>query len=630
MEVMMQINHNIRAMITQHSLYTNNNAMSKSLEKLSTGLRVNRAQDDAAGLAMSEQMRSQIRGLGKAKQNAGDGIAALQIAEGALAEITNMMQRQKELAVQAANDTLTSTERMYLNDEFQQLTVEMDRIAKTTDYNGKNVLIFDTNENLSFGATKLNPYNKEVAFMDASKVLYDAMGAKLTGGFAALGMTGKDGAAYATAAAGSTTGITIANVIISDINKVISEASLIGLSEGNIKEVLQKILECDQGLNGANSVSLGGASVFADASNVPGGDGLNLADVDRQTIKQVNQFLRDVRDAYDTILATETGDPQFGGGDIKKAAMYSMAAALDKLFQSDNTNIVATQGDGSTLESMQTIAGSNYSMLANASNRIIDLLKQVGLDDDFALNSFATDSDKATISEVNIAKLGSIFSRTGSPQLMEDLRTVLAFDVSKMSDGDYILSKVDYTTATPPAIDETTNVKDYEIAMALQKTLGELQKAYTDYTNERSFPVGTAASDVLHIGPNYSKSLGGKEASEIMVNYVEINTKNLGMESQSIDQQRNATRAIDRLDEVIKIVSGNRAAIGTYINRLEYTINNIASMTYNTQEAESRIRDTDFSKETTEFTKNQIMVQSATSILAQANSLPQAVLGLIG
>jgi len=136
----MQINHNIRAMVTQHALYQNNGAMSKSLEKLSTGLKINRAQDDAAGLAMSEQMRSQIRGLGKAKQNAQDGIAALQIAEGGLAEITNMIQRQRELAIQAATDTVTSTERTYLNQEYQQLAKEIDRIADTTDYNTINML----------------------------------------------------------------------------------------------------------------------------------------------------------------------------------------------------------------------------------------------------------------------------------------------------------------------------------------------------------------------------------------------------------------------------------------------------------------------------------------------------------
>jgi len=136
----MQINHNVRAMVTQHSLYQNNNALGKSLEKLSTGLRINRAQDDAAGLAMSEQMRGQIRGLGKAKQNAQDGIAALQIAEGGLAEISNIMQRQRELAVQGANDTLTTTERTYIKNEIDQLADEIDRINKTTDYNSIKML----------------------------------------------------------------------------------------------------------------------------------------------------------------------------------------------------------------------------------------------------------------------------------------------------------------------------------------------------------------------------------------------------------------------------------------------------------------------------------------------------------
>jgi flagellin len=89
-------------------------------------------------------------------------------------------------------------------------------------------------------------------------------------------------------------------------------------------------------------------------------------------------------------------------------------------------------------------------------------------------------------------------------------------------------------------------------------------------------------------------------------------------------------RVIDALDGAVKSISGARAKIGTFINRLEYTVSNIASMEYNTQDAESRIRDTDFAKETTEFTKNQILVQSATSILAQANTLPSSVLGLIG
>lgn len=136
----MRINHNISAMITQSSLYQADKSMGKSLEKLSTGLRVNRASDDAAGLAVSERLRSQIRGLGRAKSNAQDGVALVQIAEGACNEIDEVLQRQRELAVQAANDTFTSIDRAYLDLEFKQLSDEIDRITRSTQYNTMTLL----------------------------------------------------------------------------------------------------------------------------------------------------------------------------------------------------------------------------------------------------------------------------------------------------------------------------------------------------------------------------------------------------------------------------------------------------------------------------------------------------------
>lgn len=136
----MRINHNISAMVTTSSLYNANKSMGKSLEKLSTGLRVNRASDDAAGLAVSERLRTQIRGLGRAKMNAQDGIALMQIAEGAANEIEDILQRQRELAVQAANDTFTSTDRSYIDLEFKQLSDEIDRITMSTQYNTMTLL----------------------------------------------------------------------------------------------------------------------------------------------------------------------------------------------------------------------------------------------------------------------------------------------------------------------------------------------------------------------------------------------------------------------------------------------------------------------------------------------------------
>lgn len=136
----MRINHNISAMITQSSLNQADKSMGSSLEKLSTGLRVNRASDDAAGLAVSERLRSQINGLGRAKLNAQDGIALLQIAEGACNEIDAILQRQRELAVQASSDTLTSTDRAYLDLEYRQLSEEIDRITGSAQYNTMTLL----------------------------------------------------------------------------------------------------------------------------------------------------------------------------------------------------------------------------------------------------------------------------------------------------------------------------------------------------------------------------------------------------------------------------------------------------------------------------------------------------------
>jgi flagellin len=407
--------------------------MSKSLEKLSTGLKINRAQDDAAGLAMSEQMRTQIRGLGKAKQNSQDGIAALQIAEGGLAEITNIMQRQRELAIQSANDTLTSTERKYLDLEFQELTKEIARIAKTTDYNGKNMLNWSEDPNFSFGAI------------------------------------------------------------------------------GNKYEL--------------------------------------QAEVQRE---------------------------------------------VDKL--------------NSLIKGLTTAAGAGKTLIQNAINALI------------------------TIANANPATTNSI--REAAPSTPQ-------YPAQGTFDTGSLMAALE--TAIN-AIGDTNNpanfpaTKDKQLAEALKERLNNILNSNaqprTDsllflYSNMLENDVTQAASYTLHIGPNYSFGMGGKWANEMTVTYISLNPGALGLATKNIKTQNNSTEVIDHLDRIIKSVSGVRAKIGTYINRLEYTINNISSLEFNTQDAESRIRDTDFAKATTDFTRNQILVQSATSMLAQANTLPQTALTLI-
>nr|WP_320148132.1 flagellin [uncultured Anaeromusa sp.] len=136
----MIINHNMMAMNTYNKLSSNNAAASKSLEKLSSGLRINRAADDASGLAISEKMRGQIRGLDQGTSNAQNGISLIQTAEGALTETHSILQRMRELAVQSSNDTNTDSDRNEIQKEINQLTDEIDRIANTTEFNTKALL----------------------------------------------------------------------------------------------------------------------------------------------------------------------------------------------------------------------------------------------------------------------------------------------------------------------------------------------------------------------------------------------------------------------------------------------------------------------------------------------------------
>ncbi|OCA84685.1 flagellin N-terminal helical domain-containing protein [Bacillus sp. FJAT-27986] len=136
----MKINHNISALNAYRNLSTNTTNTNKSLEKLSSGLRINKASDDAAGLAISEKMRSQIRGLNMAERNALDGVSLIQTAEGSLSSVHEMLQRMRELTVQSANGTYTNEDREAIQEEYNQLTAEIDRVSETTEFNSAKLL----------------------------------------------------------------------------------------------------------------------------------------------------------------------------------------------------------------------------------------------------------------------------------------------------------------------------------------------------------------------------------------------------------------------------------------------------------------------------------------------------------
>ena len=176
----MVVQHNMQAMNTNRQLGLVTGQQAKSTEKLSSGYKINRAADDAAGLAISEKMRSQIRGLDRASTNAQDGISVVQTAEGALNEVHSMLQRMNELATQAANDTNTSQDRNQIKLEINQLSSEIDRVASTTQFNTMNLLDGKfTGKNLQVGALSGQSISISISSMKSSKLGLGKVGSKL-------------------------------------------------------------------------------------------------------------------------------------------------------------------------------------------------------------------------------------------------------------------------------------------------------------------------------------------------------------------------------------------------------------------------------------------------------------------
>ena len=229
----MRINHNIAALNTHRQLTSNNSAASKGIERLSSGLRINRAGDDAAGLAISEKMRAQVRGLDMAAKNSQDGISLIQTAEGALNETHSILQRMRELAVQAGNDTNTLADREAMQAEIDELTKEIDRIATTTEFNTQKLLSGGfTDKALQVGANSGQTITFTIEDM----------------GTAALGVDA--GAIDITARTGAASAITAIDAAISQVSV---ERAKLGAIQNRLEHTINNLGTSSENLTAAES-----------------------------------------------------------------------------------------------------------------------------------------------------------------------------------------------------------------------------------------------------------------------------------------------------------------------------------------------------------------------------------------
>ena len=231
----MIINHNLNAMNANRQMGINNTNQGKSIEKLSSGLRINRAGDDAAGLSISEKMRGQIRGLEQSSRNAQDGISLIQTAEGALNETHSILQRMRELAVQSTNGTNQDEDRELINKEFEQLSKEVDRIAKDTQFNKQSLLAGTKNVAFQIGANANQTISINMADMSASGLSIDGAEISTQGG-AKDAITSIDAAITAVSEQRSEFG-SVQNRLESAINSTDNTAENLQAAESRIRDV---------------------------------------------------------------------------------------------------------------------------------------------------------------------------------------------------------------------------------------------------------------------------------------------------------------------------------------------------------------------------------------------------------
>ncbi len=578
----MRIQHNIMAMGAYRN-YTNNlSAMKKNLEKLSSGYKINRAGDDAAGLAISEKMRAQITGLETAQKNAKDGISLVQTAEGALTEVHDMLNRMVELATQSANGTYDNdTDRFQLQKELNQLRSEINRIADSSNFNGIQLLdgSMDTSVQVA-GSTDIG--NKLTVMADGQLGKTPQAGVYSID-FSNLELNPKD-----------------TNVDAS--MSVFGVSSDVTITEGMTDDQIAKAF-ADQWTKDAkdNWDAYGdGFQITAEAK----GSKIYFS------MNQAPSKAWDVAAGKDSLKFTYT---EIGGNNAQEITVTQEKEAVDttmgRMFGQAEFNLQALGiKDGSTL----TLGNETYVFAIGADSKYKDMDNVIDLTD-------------------KTAKATDLY-RVAANRLTEVAKNNSTFKVGSNNDTNGTIS----ITEKEGAIDYSVNNLAGDDGKGTTRLAAGAGAANTPGKADATFAnwaglVKTGTVDTKNMGDGLTLQIGDTAESfnQLKVSIKDCHTDAMGIADISIADQASAQSAVDAIKKAINYVSDVRGTLGATQNRLDHTINNLSVMTENIQDAESTIRDTDVAEEMMSYTKNNILIQSAQAMLAQANQVPQGVLQLL-
>jgi flagellin len=603
---MTSVNTNVGAVVAAANIEKANKELDTAIARLSSGLRINSAKDDAAGMAIVSKMESQVKGLTMAIRNGTDSQNLIDTSEGAQVETVNILQRLRELAIQSANDSNTALDRTFINAEATQLIAEVDRIANQTSWNEVNLLDgtfsskqfqlgSNAGEDVTFSIDSAKSADIGNYRVNGTSTLIDANDDIITA--QTLTLSGNIGSTTSAVALGSS-----AATVASGVNAV---TSLTGISATAVSKVK------------LHSMTTAGDITFTLGNDATSGGSASIS----ATITDVTD-IRAIKDAVNAVAGT-TG-------------------IIASVHSDGNSALVLTHSTGEDIKITSfTHSGANLT-----SHMHVDVLDQdgaavtegAGFANSQILNDVTTDDNSLVTAEsvaVNtvFTLVSSIKAEFNAKLTMTNSAHTQSADASAVivgtgADGSALTETLSYSTSSAGSVTSVntfatiTSVTNGGTALTGSSTIivGQLANTGVDavgqvrFNSSASFSVTT---DEITNGEGFLATTASNSASLSALSSVTLGTVS------------GAEAAIDIIDGAIAKINDQRSDLGAISNRLDATISNLSNIVTNTQASVSNVRDADFSLETSRLTRAQILSQAATSMLAQANASKQSVLQLL-
>ena len=596
----MVVKNNMSAITTLNTLNKNSSALSKSLQKVSSGMKINSAADDASGYAISERMRVQIRSLDQANQNTQNGNSMMKVAEGAVSSTVDILKTLKEKAINAANDSNTDADRQTIQKELDQSIDQINDNANVT-FNGKYLV--DGSKNSQGEATFTTLTNQS---LDVNTKASDELTSLKARNGDSLEIVDTDSITVSYVQAGKTHSTTFK---VKDDNGNIA----------TLQDIFTKAEQIDDT-----------SKIFADATNKSVTESMGTADATAAKTKMDNADT-EAYGAAGNNWATATAASK--AGTFKAAVVDTFAKSVadyNKAMNDANTpdKKIDTSVFGDLMSIDETTTTNSKVKTGMTEKEMIKLVTLLKNDANYSsLKADTTNGDKA------VAAVTALDAYEPAKKAYEDAHTAV---VSSLTVGiDAAGDKVD-TASGEKGISITANNSGIAgqisgLNISVRDSKGNVKKsanAALDAFGETIRAQNKSADNALtfQVGSNANQS--------IKVGLTDMRAEALGLKGAdgttlNISTQTKANAAVNVLDNALQKALDQQTTLGSVQSRLEYTSSNLTTSSTNVQSAESTIRDADMAKEMTEYTKNNVLMQAAQSMLAQANQSSSSVLSLL-